>query len=171
MANEFELQGLEQALRRLRQFPDKLQKKGLSAAVRKGANLVAKAARQNAKRIDNPQTAENIARNISSQSSARLGRKNGGIAIRVGVKGGARQYGNTKENVRKGRVGQSYATLGDKSNPGGDTWYWRFVELGTSRTRAQPFLLPALENNQVAATAAVANELERQIDKLVATEL
>jgi HK97 gp10 family phage protein len=159
MANEFELQGLDQALKRLRSFTPKLQRRGLRAAVRKGANVVRKAARQNAKRIDDPETANQIARNIATQASARLGRKNGGIAIRVGVKGGA----------RKGRAGQSYATLGDKSNPGGDTWYWRFIELGTSRTRAQPFLLPALENNQVAATAAVANELERQIDKLVAT--
>ena len=189
---EFKIEGFDKALDRLSQFSPKLQKKGLRAALRKGANLVKAAAVSNARAIDDPATPENIAKNIAVQISARQSRQVGGLVMRVGVRGGARQYANTKVNRRKGRVGASYSTGGDKGNPGGDTWYWRFIEFGTSARAARPsrfrrrslmsrmtkgrrahagvkprpFLRPALENNIEAATAAVAAELDRQIDQL-----
>jgi HK97 gp10 family phage protein len=166
MADDFALHGVEGVLNRLRSMPEKLQKKGLRAAIRKGANLVRKAAQTNAKQIDDPLTAESISKNIAVQFSSRASKREGGIVFRVGVRGGARQYAATRANRRAGRVGQIYKTGGDKGNPGGDTWYWRFVELGTSRTRAQPFLQPALANNVESVTSVVVNELNSQIDKL-----
>jgi HK97 gp10 family phage protein len=168
MSDEFALKGTDEAVRKMRALPLKLQKRGLRAAIRKGANIVKKAAQENAKKIDDPATAESIAKNVTVQFSSRLSKQEGGIAFRVGVLGGARQYASTRANQRAGRTGQTYKTGGDKGNPGGDTWYWRMVELGTSKARAQPFLQPALQNNIEAATAAIVNELNPQIDKLVA---
>lgn len=165
---EFKITGLDQAIDRMSTLPSKLQKRGLRAALRKGGNVIRDAARANARGLDDPETANSIARNITLQAmSARRARAAGGdLGVRVGVMGGARKYGNTKANRRQGRVGKSYATGGSKGNPGGDTWYWRLLEFGTSKMRAQPFMRPALSDNIDAATNAVADELSKQLDKL-----
>ena len=88
--------------------------------------------------------------------------------MRVGVRGGARSYAATRENVRSGRVGQQYATDGSKDNPGGETFYWRFVELGTSRTAAKPFLRPALNNNVDGVQDGFVTDFKDQLDKEIA---
>jgi HK97 gp10 family phage protein len=53
----------------------------------------------------------------------------------VRVRGG--KYANTRANRRKGRVGQESAI--------GDAYYWRFLEFGTSKAAARPFIRPAWE--------------------------
>ena len=51
----------------------------------------------------------------------------------AGVRGGARiPYTNNAQNRRAGRVGQTYQA-------DGRVFYWRFLELGTSRQPATPF--------------------------------
>ena len=88
--------------------------------------------------------------------------------MRVGVRGGAMSYANTKENVRKGKIGKKYLTPGDKTNPGGDTWYWRLVEVGTSRSAAKPFLRPALNNNVDGVQDGFVTDFKDQLDKEIA---
>lgn len=83
--------------------------------------------------MDDAGTDEAIWKNIAVANNARAGRKEGGIVMSVGVRGGAKSYANNAENRRKGRAGKTNATGGSKANPGGDTWYWRFLEFGTSR--------------------------------------
>src|SRR5690554_3777722 len=108
MANEFEIQGLDGVIDKLSKLPGKLQKRALRSAVRKGANIVKNAAVAGAKQIDDPKTAERIWRNIAVQFRSRQSKRERGIVLAVGVRGGARQYGDTKENRRKRRVGQTY---------------------------------------------------------------
>lgn len=169
IAEPFRLHGLDGVLDRLRTLPVKLQKRALRTAMRKAGNVVKSAAIANAKAFDDPDTAERIWRNITVQFRSRASKSERGIVMAVGVRGGAREYGNTKENVRKQRVGSTYKTLGSAANPGGDTWYWRFIELGTSKQRARPFLRPALESNVEAATNVIVNELNAELDRLVRT--
>lgn len=161
-----DVSGVDGLIDRLSGLPDKLQRKGARAAARKAMNIVRNAARAGARGLDDPETKESIWRNITTQDSPRGGKRIGGVHMRVGVRGGARQYADTRQNRRRGRVGSSYATLGDKSNPGGDTWYWRFLELGTKRTPAHPFLLPALERRAQEVTTVLSTELWKQIEKL-----
>ena len=144
------LQGLDPVLRRMRTLAPKLQRSGLKAAVRKGATVFARAARENAKQVDDPETGESIARNIATQFSSRESKREKGVVYRVGVLGGAKLKNDPG------------------SAPGGFTWYWRFVALGTSKVRARDFMLPAMVNNLDRATSTVVSELERQIDKAVA---
>lgn len=165
----YQVEGLASLLGKLRTLPVKLQKKALRAAMRKGANVIKDAAKATAKQIDDPETSEAIYKNLAVQFSSRKSRQEGGVVMRVGVLGGARKYGNTKENVRRGRAGQTYKTLGDKTNPGGDTWYWRFIELGTSRQPARPFLRPAMEQSGQGAIDAAAIEMNKQLDRLIST--
>lgn len=152
---EFEIQGLGNVLQRMRTLAPKLQQKGARTAARKGANIIRKAAQENAKRINDPQTAEDISKNIAVQFASKSSKREGGVVMRVGVRGGARQTSG-------GLKGKGNA------NPGGDTWYWRLVEFGTSRTRAQPFMRPALANNVEKVTSTVVTELNKEIDKLIA---
>jgi HK97 gp10 family phage protein len=132
----------------------------------KGAGVVKKAAIANAKAIDRGSTPRMIWKNIAVQMSGPQGKRVKGIVMRVGVLGGARQRVNNIVNRRAGRVGQTYSVLGDSDNPGGDTWYWRFIEFGSSKMRARPFMLPALRANADRATDVIRAELERQIGKL-----
>lgn len=154
-------------LDRLSSLPDKLQKKGAVRASRKAMRIALNAARAAARGLDDPESAEQIWRNLAIQNSPRQGRREGGVVMRLGVRGGARQYTNTRENRRKGRVGATYRMLGDKKNPGGDTWYWRFLELGTERMPAHGFLQAALRDNAWAVEAVLAEYLEREIELLV----
>lgn len=151
---------------RLSTLPDKLQKKGAVRAARKAMRVALNAARAAARDLDDPESAERIFKNIAIQNSPRTGRRIGGVAMRLGVLGGARAYAGTRENVRKGRAGQTYRTSGSKNNPGGDTWYWRFLELGTRRTAVQEFLEPALRDNAVAIEGLLADYLEHEIELL-----
>ena len=164
---EFKLTGLEPALAKMRGLTPALRAKGARTAMRKAAGPVRDAAIANAQRINDPLTSEEIAKNIVVRFSSRMLKRTGDIMMRVGVLGGAKQYGQTRENVRKQRVGKTYATGGSKANPGGDTFYWRFKEFGTSRMQATPFMRPALVNNIDNATSIATAELNRQIDKIV----
>lgn len=158
---EFDLQGVDELVGKLDAVVYETKYKAGRFALRKAAQLVRDKAKANALRLDDPATARSIEKNIAERWDSKLFKQTGDLGFRVGVKGGARQYGDTKGNRRGGRVGETYETGGDKSNPGGDTYYWRFLEYGTSRQRAQPFMRPALANNLDAA----ANEFIQQFGK------
>lgn len=151
MADKIKLEGLDQVLRNMRSLSGKAIKGAARRALRKGANIVRDAARSNARRIDDPETRENIAKNISVQGGgSRRERRIGGVMMRVGVKGGARRKS------------------GADSLPGGDTSHFHFVELGTSNAPAQPFMRPALSQNIQSATDAITRDLAVQVAKEMA---
>lgn len=110
---------------------------------------VRKAAQAAARLIDDPETAASIYKNLYLQASRRQGKRVGGVVMRLGVLGGA--------NLRKPAGG--YA-------PGGKTQHWRFIELGTEKEPAQPFLLPSLMNNVLNVETILIRELNNEIDRL-----
>ena len=89
--------------------------------------------------------------------------------FRIGVLGGARQADTAKKQRRRERAGAtSLADLGElsgkgKGNPGGDTFYWRFLEFGTEKISAKHPMRDALSQNAQAAT----NEFIKQYDKTI----
>jgi len=149
------------AVNTLKQLGPKLEKKYLNKALRKGAVIVRSAAQARAKAFDDPKTPQQVWKEIAIFRSTELGRKNGGVALQIGVKGGAKKYKDNKNNRRQKRVGQTYM------GPGA-VYYWRFLEFGTSKMRAQPFMRPALANNVDAVTKAITDEINSGIDKIVA---
>ena len=104
---EFQLTGLDAVLKKMRALPVDVRMKGARFAGRKAANLIRDAAVENAQRIDDPDTREQISKNVSVRFANREFRRTGDVMFLVGILGGARQYSNTKENVRKRRVGQT----------------------------------------------------------------
>lgn len=174
---EFKLTGIEQLVATLNDVTYETRRKGGRAALRKAAMVVRDAAAANAKRIDDPATAEDISKNIAVRWNGRQFRRTGDPAFRVGVLGGARatltDAARAKSARRRQRLGQkSLGELGEiagagKGNPGGDTYYWRFIEFGTERSRAQPFMRPALENNIDAATNTFIAEYQKALDRAI----
>ena len=149
---EFNLVGMDKVLDNFEKLEFEVKRKGGRFALRKAANFIADKAKSGAARIDDPKTANDIAKNIAVRWSGRTYKTTGNLAFRVGVMGGA---GGSKPD-------EYYA-----SNPGGATRYWRHLEFGTEDHKAQPFMRPALENNIAGAINIFGDELEKKIARLL----
>ena len=164
---EVSLDGLDSLLGKMEAVSDVTRNKAGRFALRKAANLIRDRARSNATRVDDPLTKEAIYKNIVASFGSREFRRTGNLTFRVGVMGGARQYAQTKANVRKGRAGGTYKIAGDKGNPGGDTWYWRMLEFGTEHAAARPIIRPAMNGIDGPVINVFAEEMEKAIDRAI----
>lgn len=121
------LQGLQELEKKLQKLGELEARKALNRGITKGGAEIRKAARANAKRLDNKLTQEQIFKNVTSK----------------------------KWRVKKGRKYLGVSVGINKDGKGGDTYYWRFLEFGTKNMAAKPFLMPALKQAQGAALEAV----------------
>jgi HK97 gp10 family phage protein len=144
-----ELIGADEVLTKLRSLSGKMQKRGVRRAARKAMTIVRNAARQNAKMLDDPESAARIFKNIILRESGKAGKRVGGIVMKVGIKGGA-------------AVNQHGADVSTLS--GGDTRHWRFIEYGTSTASATPFMRPALSQNIQPVTQTFMTALKNEIE-------
>lgn len=149
---EFELKGMDELVGKLDAVVYETKYKSGRFALRKAAQLVAGKFRENARRINDPDTASSIEKNVVERWDGRTFKQTGDLAFRVGVMGGA--GGN--------KLSSEFSGL-----PGLDTRHWRFVELGTSKARAQPIARPALENNIDAATNEFINQYDKSLDRAI----
>lgn len=62
---------------------------------------------------------------------------------RMGVRKYKLKYADTRFNVRKRRAGKYYGV--------DDAYYWRYLEFGTVKMAARPFMRPAFDNNRMRA--------------------
>ena len=95
----------------------------------------------------------------------------------MGVLGGARATLNAKaqrktERRRQRRGQSSLSELGEvsgsgKGNPGGATYYWRFLEFGTQHASAQPIMRPAMNGADMQVINTFTDEFEKAIDRAV----
>ncbi|SHK68519.1 HK97-gp10 family putative phage morphogenesis protein [Halomonas caseinilytica] len=148
----FEVHGLKELGDRLDNIAQEPKRKGGRFALRKAANKVRDEAKARAQRIDDPTSAAEINENIVVRWDGKHFRRTGELKFKVGVMGGA---GGSAKSER-------YAGL-----PGGDTRHWRHVEFGTERTRAQPFMRPALAESISAATEEFVREYNKKLDRLL----
>jgi HK97 gp10 family phage protein len=147
MAAEFKIQGLDGVLAKMREVTAQVTLKAVRGSASKAMRIVRDAARANARRIDDPASAADIAKNIavSTKVYPRLGE----VRSRVGVRGGARP--DSSRNP-------------DPNNTG----HWRYLEIGTSEIAARPFMRPALENNIDRVTNTFVADLNTNIDRVAA---
>lgn len=154
---EFDLKGFDAVIERMKRLPVEVRGKAGRSALGSAARVVTNAAKANAARLDDPLTSERIASNITQRVSSSYQRKTGDLKIRVGVLGGARDYSAYGE-ISTGRSASE--------NPGGDTFYWRFLEFGTEKMSARPFMRPALESSADQVVSTFADKLGKQLDKV-----
>lgn len=147
---ELNIQGLDELNKKLKQLGNsKIAKRIARKAGRQAMNIVRDAACNNAKAIDDPQTADKIWKNISTQGGKTKNQNE--VKIRVGVRGGA-----------------SFSNPNPPQLSGGDTRHWRWIEFGSSNNPAVPFMRPALENNISQVTTKFVDVFGTEIDKEIA---
>ena len=154
MSTEFNIEGLDEVQEKLKRLSNsRLIKNATRRSARKAMAIVRDSARNAAKGIDDPETAEKIWKNIAI--GAGKTRNPSQVVMRVGVRGGAAQNANTNK-----------AALSKLS--GGITTYWRYLEFGSAHNPPTPFMRPALQNNIQAVTNSFAENFNKEIDKELA---
>lgn len=147
----FDIDGLDEILKKFKNISDDLEYKGGRFALRKAAQVVRDAAKENARIIDDPETRADIEKNIVERWSTRTFKTTGDLKFRVGVMGGA--GGSAKADTLDGL-------------PGGDTRHWRYLEFGTEKHRAQPFMRRALTDNINKAIQKFVSEYDKKLTRL-----
>lgn len=152
---EFKLEEIGKFVKQMNLLEEKVQGRVAWGATKAGANVIRDNARKNASRIDNPASPQDIEENIVAQRATKLAKSEKACAYRVGVLGGAKT-----PRSKKDAEGQS--------NPGGATFYWRFLEFGTSKMKAQPFLRPAASESVSEVYNTVAKVFWKRMEKELA---
>lgn len=154
-----EVKGLKELSDTLATMRTEIQGKLIRSATTAGARLIVLAARNNP---DTPVDTGALKKSIKSLRDKRESKP--GYEVRaVSVFKVYGVYGNTKHNVRKGRVGKKY--LMDPP-----TFYWKFHELGTVKHRARHFVENALSQNIPAVIEAMRKRLAEGIVKIKGTK-
>ena len=150
------VEGLDAVGKRLRALPPELGSKGggpLRYALFQGAKVLVEEARLRVP-VRTGQLRDNVV------SKRHRNPKSVGVTERydIGMKGGTRRLANTARNRRSGRAGQRVRTAGA-------VFYGRFIELGTAKMPAQPFLRPALDTKGDAAVREFQRAFLRAVER------
>lgn len=139
----YKLTGADELSRIFKTLPQEVQRQIVVPAAKDAMEVVLAAAKENASRVDDPATANYIPKNLDLIEDKKFFEETGSTKISVGVR------------KRKRGVG------------GGNTYYAAiFVELGTVRSRAQPFMRNALDRNKQAVFAEFLSSAKYQLIKL-----
>lgn len=141
MADEFKVEGLAEALRFMDELPVKVEKNIVRGMIRAAAAPVAEDAQRRAPRLRIPDPRRVI----------------GALAISVRVMSTA-----VKNGVVKGGVVAGTRARNLKSKL--DAFYARFVEYGTAKMTAQPYLRPAIDAKTPAAVDAAAAYVRGRVE-------
>lgn len=139
----YKLTGADELSRIFKTLPQELQRQVVVPAAKDAMDIVLSAAKDNAAKLDRPETPNYIPRNLDVIEDRKYFEETGSTKISVGV--------------RKRKRGQG----------GGNTYYAAlFLELGTSRSRAFPFMRNALAQNRQAVFQEFLSSAKFQLIKL-----
>ena len=147
------IEGLKELQEAMNQLPLEIQKRPLRSAVSAGAKVIMDEAIRGAPQGETGNLRKAIYR-YRSRSQSRTGQE----TFLVGVRKGKKEYVDSARNRRFGRVGKKYTVEGE-------AFYWRFVEFGTSKMPARPFLRPAFESKKNQAVETIRNRLAIAIEQ------
>ena len=155
MADLQHVQGLRELQGALKELPVAIARNVLRGSVNAGATVIKK---------------EAAARAPMSTGPARSGQSPPGTLKRSVYQKQIRELSNMlKQTFYVGvRKGKQYRNQGKKGNLSQDAFYARFVEFGTVKMPARPFMRPAFEAKKGEAVAAIKAYLERRIPEEVA---
>lgn len=147
------IEGLEDLRRALQDTAKKIRTKAVRASLRKAGAVITKAARQAAPVLQVPtrhRKAGTVKRNIVTRNS-KFARQAGDEGVFIGVR--------PLRGSRQNKLGKAGA-----KNPN-DPFYWRFLEFGTRKLRARPFLSAAADQKAGEAVRVFMREVVPQIQK------
>ncbi len=156
MANSevVQVQGLDQLSKALKELPDRVARNGLRASVYAGAKVIRDEARLQAPVAiaalgPNQPPPGTLKRSVIMKQIPEISSK------------------TTQTFFVTVRHGKKYRKQGKKGNLSQDAWYWRFVEFGTVKMPAQPFLRPAFDLRKNDALDAIKTRLAERIEQAV----
>ncbi|MEO6147018.1 MAG: HK97-gp10 family putative phage morphogenesis protein [Sulfuriferula sp.] len=152
MAETVHVTGLRELQAALKELPDRIAKNALRASVYAGAVVIKDEAKQRAPNYTGP---------VSQGHPPPGTLKRSIIMKQIPEKSG--QYFQTFYVLV--RHGKKYQKQGKKGNLSQDAFYWRFIEFGTAKMAAQPFMRPAFEARKQAALDAIQKKLLQRIDE------
>lgn len=159
MAETAQIHGLKELGQKLKALPDEITKKGgggpLLLALRRMGAKVQKDAQARV-----PVDTGTLRDNIIVVRLKKSERKNGEEGVQVTIRAKAKKYADNARNRKAGKVGGEYKTYGP-------LFYARFLEFGTSKMTAKPFLTPAFEAQKGGMAEQFKTELTRAIDEAV----
>ena len=144
------LEGMESLRAKFKQLKGEEAQKIFKSAAGAGAKVIRLEVQKGAQGIDDPDTRETIAKNVAQRAKGKRYLPANAVGVRVGIKGGAKAQ----------QGGKKAAT----TNQGGQTYHWRFVEFGTKKMPAQPFMRPAMAASTDKATAAFVDSAKKRLD-------
>ena len=147
-----QVQGLDQLAKALRELPQRVARNGLRAAVYAGAKVI----RDEAK-LQAPVATGDLGANQPPRGTL----KRSVIMKQIPELSGAQKQ-TFFVTVRHGK---KYKKQGKKGNLSQDAWYWRFVEFGTIKMSARPFLRPAFDMKKHEAVTAIKTRLAQRIEQ------
>lgn len=147
-----QIKGLRELAKALNELPDRVARNGLRVAVYAAAKVVRDEAKHKAP--------------IAAQALGPNQPPPGTLKRSVIMKQIPELSGRTRQTFFvMVRHGKKYRKQGKKGNLSQDAWYWRFVEFGTRKMNARPFLRPALEAKRHEAVHAMKERLALRIEE------
>jgi HK97 gp10 family phage protein len=148
---ELKADGIDDLINRMSSFASQVQKRVVGTAAKNAMEPVKNLAKSNARalKIDDPETPSNIIENIVNRKASKKAMRYAGASSadhmqQVGVLGGAKDP----------ETGDPLATF-----------HWRFLEFGTSKIAARPFMRKALAQNVGRTTDLFVAEMKKGIDR------
>lgn len=138
----YKLKGAGELSRIFKTLPQQLQRQVVIPAAKDAMDVVLQAAKVNWDRIDDPTTFPDIAKNVAMIEDTKFFNETGSTKISVGIR-------KTKRGVR-----------------GGNTYFWKYLELGTVHIRAYAPMRNALGQNQQAVFQEFLSSAKFQLVKL-----
>jgi HK97 gp10 family phage protein len=138
----FSITGLSDLEKRLSEFSDRVGKNILRGAVSAGAAVI-----RNEARLKAPKDTGEMVRDIMIKRAKEI-KGSGDVTYQVFV-----------------RTGKKSRLAGKKRNVARDSFYWRFVEFGTSKMSAKPFMRPAFDTQKEKAVERIREYLAARIEK------
>jgi HK97 gp10 family phage protein len=138
----YKLKGADELSRVFKTLPQEMQRQVVVPAAKEAMDIVLKAAKVNWDRIDDPTTFPDISKNVALIEDTRFFNETGSTKISVGV--------------RKRKRGVA----------GGNTFYWKHLELGTRYIRAYAPMRRALNENTQAVFQEFISSCKFQLVKL-----
>lgn len=172
MAKDFSVNmtGIEALSKKLEGLSYDMSRKGGRFALRKAAQVIRNQARENAIALNDPQSAEEIAKNITERWAPKFNARTGDLMFRVGIMGGV--FGKLKGD-ETGVYGDKFTKATRKRGsingdlPGGDTRHWGYLEFGTEKMAARPFMQSAMHQSAQTATDTFIFQYGKALDRVL----
>lgn len=138
----YKLKGADELSRVFKTLPSEIQRQVVIPAGKDAMDIVVQAAKANWDKIDDPSTFPDIAKNVALIEDTKFFEETGSTKISVGI--------------RKRRKGVA----------GGNTYFWKYLELGTVHIRAYAPMRRALNENTQAVFQEFLSSAKFQLVKL-----